>query len=190
MALFSLDPGDLEKKQKELEELKGELSVDQRLSATDKAYHEGLTQLRDLIAPAALQFHNSHFELNGKFGRSFFVLAYPRFLSSNWLSFIINSEGALDVSMFIYPMDSGVILKKLRGKVSEIGSQITIQREKGLVRDPLLETAYHDVEGLRDSLQQGTEKYFRFALYFTIYADDLKELDKNSAALESSLGAK
>jgi type IV secretory pathway VirB4 component len=67
---------------------------------------------------------------------------------------------------------------------------MAINQEKGQVRDPMLETAYQDVEGLRDQLMQGTEKYFRFALYFTIYADDLKELDRFSSTLESSLGAK
>jgi len=117
-------------------------------------------------------------------------LAYPRFLSSNWLSFIIQSEGALDLSMFIYPIDSADILKKLKSKVGELGSQMSINQEKGMVRDPMLETAYKDVEGLRDNLMQGTEKYFRFALYFTIYAEDIKELDKFSTTLESSLGAK
>jgi conjugal transfer ATP-binding protein TraC len=190
MALFNLKPEQVQQKKAELEHLKEELDAGKRVKEIEQEYREGLTTLKDLIAPAALKFDGSHFELNGKFGRSFFVLAYPRFLSSNWLSFIINSESALDVSMFIYPIDSGTILKKLKSKVGEIGSQISINQEKGLVRDPLLETAYHDVEGLRDSLQQGTEKYFRFALYFTLYADDLKELDKNSSILESALGAK
>ena len=92
--------------------------------------------------------------------------------------------------MFIYPVDSGVVLKKLKSKVGEIGSQIMVEQEKGLVRNPLLETAYHDVEELRDSLQQGTERYFRFGLYFTLYSDSLEELDKNSTILESALGAK
>ncbi len=190
MALFNLNPDDIQKKKQELAHLKSELSAPARVAEIEKTYREGLTTLRDLIAPASLKFEASHFELNGKWARSFFVLAYPRFLSSNWLSFIINSESALDVSMFIYPIESATILKKLKSKVGEIGSQISINQEKGLVRDPLLETAYHDVEGLRDSLQQGTEKYFRFALYFTLYAEDAKELDKNSAILESSLGAK
>jgi conjugal transfer ATP-binding protein TraC len=92
--------------------------------------------------------------------------------------------------MFIYPINSADILKKLKSKVGEIGSQISINQEKGQVRDPMLETAYKDVEGLRDNLMQGTEKYFRFALYFTIYADDIKELDKYSTTLESALGSK
>jgi conjugal transfer ATP-binding protein TraC len=190
MSLFSIDKTEIEKKKSELEHLKGQISADAKLADVEKQYREGVTTLRDLLAPASLKFTNSYFELNGKFGRSFFVLAYPRFLSSNWLSFIINSESALDVSMFIYPIDSGIVLKKLKSKIGEIGSQITIEQEKGLARNPLLETAYHDVEELRDQLQQGVEHFFRFALYFTLYSDSLEELDKNSKILESALGAK
>lgn len=190
MGLFSFNKTELEKKKEELEHLKGQISAEGKLAEVEKQYREGITTLKDLLAPSSLKFTNSWFELNGKFGRSFFVLAYPRFLSSNWLSFIINSESALDVSMFIYPIDSGMVLKKLRSKVGEIGSQMTIEQEKGLARNPLLETAYHDVEELRDQLQQGVEHFFRFALYFTLYSDTLEELDKNSKVLESALGAK
>lgn len=190
MGLLSFKQSDLEKRKAELNQLKGQISADKRLVEIEKEYREGLTTLKDLIAPSALEFTNSSFTLNGKYARTFFALAYPRFLSSNWLSFIINSESALDVSMFIYPIDSAVIMKKLKSKVGEIGSQMTMNQEKGLARDPMLETAYQDVEALRDALQQGTEHYFRFALYFTIYTDSLEELDKNSKILESSLGAK
>ncbi len=181
---------ELEEKRKIIAELQEERDVSKRLTDVERTYREGLTTLRDLLAPASLKFQSSYFELNGKVARSFFVLAYPRFLSSNWLSFIINAEGALDVSMFIYPIDSETILKKLKSKVGEIGSQMSINQDKGQVRDPMLETAYKDVESLRDNLMQGTEKYFRFALYFTIYAGDLKELEKNSTSLESALGSK
>lgn len=187
---FKLTPEQLEAKRKALEAEHQKKDLDKKLVDVESEYKEGLTTLKDVIAPAALKFEPSYFELNGKFARSFFVLAYPRFLSTNWLSFIINSEGSLDVSMFIYPIDSADILKKLKNKVGEIGSQMMINQEKGLVRDPLLETAYADVETLRDSLLQGTEKYFRFGIYLTIYAADLKELDKNSTILESALGAK
>ncbi len=190
MGLFSFNKSELDKKKEELEHLKGQISAEGKLAQVEKEYREGVTTLKDLLAPSSLKFSNSYFELNGKFGRSFFVLAYPRFLSTNWLSFIINSESALDVSMFIYPIDSGMVLKKLRSKVGEIGSQMTIEQEKGLARNPLLETAYHDVEELRDELQQGVEHFFRFALYFTLYCENLEELDKNSKILESALGAK
>ncbi len=190
MSLFSLKKSELDQKREELEQLKGQISADAKLAQVEQDFREGITTLKDLLAPSSLKFTNSYFEINGKFARTFFALAYPRFLSSNWLSFIINSESALDVSMFIYPVDSSVVMKKLKSKVGEIGSQIMVEQEKGLVRNPLLETAYHDVEELRDSLQQGTERYFRFALYFTLYSDTLEELDKNSQILESALGAK
>ena len=190
MGLFSLNKSELDRKKEELNQLKGQISAEAKLDELDQQFREGITTLKDLLAPSALRFTNSFFEINGKFGRTFFALAYPRFLSSNWLSFIINSESSLDVSMFIYPVDSGTILRKLKSKVGEIGSQIMIEQEKGMARNPMLETAYHDVEELRDELQQGTERYFRFALYFTLYADTEAELDKNSTILESALGAK
>lgn len=191
MSIFGkINEEELNQKKQELKEAETEHNLSASLGDLDKTYKEGLTTLKDLIAPSSLKFESSFFELNGKVGRSFFVLAYPRFLSSNWLSFIIQAEGALDLSMFIYPIDSADILKKLKSKVGELGSQMAINQQKGMVRDPMLETAYKDVEGLRDNLMQGTEKYFRFALYFTIYASDVKELDKFSSTLESSLGAK
>src|SRR3989344_3385166 len=57
-------------------------------------------------------------------------------------------------------------------------------------RDPISETALRDIEGLRDSLTQGTEKFFQFALYITIYGKTLDELNKISGDIESLLGSK
>lgn len=181
---------ELDVKKQALQQKIEEKETNKQILAVEKEYREGLTSLKDVIAPAALTFENSYFELNGKFGRSFFVLTYPRFLSTDWLSQVINMDTAMDMSMFIYPIDSGEILKKLRSKVGQLGSSMAIDQEKGNVRDPVLETAYKDVEFLRDQLQQGTEKFFKFALYFTIYADSLKELDQYSSIFESTMAAK
>jgi type IV secretory pathway VirB4 component len=181
---------ELQGKQQAIAEQLEKQQSEQQLVTAEQEYRKNLASLKDIIAPSAISFANSSFELNGKFGRSFFVLTYPRFLSSNWLSDVINLETPLDMSMFIYPIDSAEILKKLKNKVGQIGSSMAINQEKGDVRDPALETAYQDVETLRDDLMQGTEKYFKFALYFTLYANDLKELDRFSSTLESSLASK
>lgn len=191
MSLFIPPTRDeLENKKQALNQIIAEKEATQKMAAVEKEYRAGLTALKDILAPSALSFSNSYFELNGKFGRSFFVLTYPRFLSTDWLSEVINMETPMDMSMFIYPIDSGDILKKLKNKVGQIGAEMTINSEKGNVRDPKLETAYQDVEALRDQLQQGTEKFFKFALYFTIYADSVQELDKYSSIFESTLAAK
>src|SRR6266481_3058652 len=137
---------ELEKRKLELEQKLDEKQTYRHIVEVEQEYRKGLTSLKDVLAPAALTFTNSYFEINGKFGRSFFVLAYPRFLSTDWLSPLINLETPLDMSMFIYPLDSGDILKKLRSKVGQLGSQMEINQEKGDVRDPVLETAYQDVE--------------------------------------------
>lgn len=165
-------------------------SVARELLEAEQAYRKGLTAVKDLIAPSAMKIEASYVEVSGKYARTFFVLTYPRYLSTNWLAQVVNLDVPMDVSMFIYPMETDVVMKKLRDKVGQVQATIAMQQEKGEVRDPMLETAYHDVEELRDRLQQGTERYFRFSLYFTIYADDLKSLDKISANLESLLATK
>ncbi len=164
--------------------------IQREIVEKEREYRRGLTTLRDLIAPAAFRVTQSYVEISGKLARSFFVLSYPRFVSVDWLGPVINMDVAMDMAMFIYPMQTDEIMKKLKNKVGQLESSMRLSQEKGNVRDPMMETAYQDVEELRNRLQQGTERYFRFSIYFTLYADDLKELDQTSATLESLLGSK
>lgn len=160
------------------------------LIEAEKRFQEGLTSLKDIIAPAAVKVDPNQIIINGIYARTFFVMAYPRYLASNWLTPLIDLDMAMDISMFVYPLENEEILKKLRSKVGQIQSSITMSREKGDVRDPMLETAYHDVEELRDKLMQGTEHYFRFSFYLTVYGKTPDELDKSSSTIESMLGSK
>lgn len=154
----------------------------------NQVINEGVTTIRDIIAPAAMQVESNYIILGTHYIRSFFVYNYPRYLYTDWLSPVINTNFAIDVSMFIYPVNSKEILQKLRTKTAQIQSTIVEQQQKGLVRDPMLETAYQDVEELRDVLQKGEGKFFKSSLYFTIYAQSLEELDSLSNFLENLLG--
>src|SRR3989344_4036608 len=164
--------------------------IQRQILEKEREYRRGLTTLRDLIAPSAFRVTSSFVEVSGKLSRSFFILTYPRFISVDWLSPIINLDVAMDMAMFIYPMDTAEIMKKFKSKVGQLESTMRLSQEKGNVRDPMLETAYQDIEDLRNRLQQGTERYFRFSIYFTVYADEQKELEQISATLESILGSK
>ncbi len=147
--------------------------------------------LADLLAPAALQINPSHLQIGEKFSRTIFVAAYPRFLSVGWFAPIINLDQVFDVSLYIQSSETGPVLKKLTKKTAQIGAQISEKEEGGFIRDPLLETAYQDLESLRDKLQQGTERFFKAGLYITFYADSLKELaeveNKINTLMESRL---
>ena len=153
-----------------------------------RAFEAGITTLRDLISPSSLEFHSDHFRIGTKYGRTMYVYGYPRSLLTGWLSSIINMDEVLDVSMYIYPVDTAVIMKNLTKKVTQLEATMDINSEKGKVRDPELEAAISDAEDLRDQLQVGAERFFRYALYITIYADSLDELQFVQHKIENIFG--
>ena len=144
----------------------------------EKLYQEGLASVKDLIAPSAMDIEYDKLRIDGFYAQSFYVYAYPRYLNVNWLAPIINFDVTMDISQFIYPINSGDIMKTLRKKVAQMQSSVRINAEKGTVRDPGLETALQDAEQLRTEIQRGQEKFFQFAQYFTIYADSKKKLER------------
>jgi len=171
---------------------KGNVGISSKtaLLESEKIYQKGLTTIKDIIAPAAFKISTDHILLNRRMASTFFVYAYPRYLQTNWFSPIINLDITFDVAMFIHPQNSAEILKTLLKIVTQVQSQISMNEEKGMVRDPILETAYQDVENLRDDLQQGVEHFFRFGLYITVYGDTKEELRKIETQLEAILEAK
>ncbi len=156
----------------------------------EKLYNEGLTSIRDLIAPASFEVAYDHLNVEGLYAQSYYVYAYPRYLETNWLSPIVNFEVTMDVSQFIYPISSATIMRTLKRKVAQFQASLRMNREKGNVSDPALETALQDAEQLRTELQRGQEKFFQFGMYMTVYSDDLKKLQKITKQLESLLGGK
>jgi len=155
-----------------------------------KIFEAELIRAIDIVAPASIELKTSHLRLGEKLAKSFFIFSYPRYLTSAWFSSIINLDAPMDISFFIHPIDSGLILKQLRKKVTEIQAELSEREEKGLIREPSLETAYQDIEELRDRLQTAQERMFDLGLYLTVYADSEKELDSIEGVLRSILEAR
>ncbi len=153
-------------------------------------YKAATLELQDIIAPSALQITPKGLNLGDKIARTFFVISYPRYLTDNWFSPIINLDKVFDVSIFIHPIDTADILRSFQKKVAEVQSQISIRESKGLVRDPMLDTAYQDLEGLRDNLMQAQARMFDVGLYITIYADNDNDLFKVESEIKSLLESK
>ena len=153
-------------------------------------YEAGVLQLKDVIAPSALKVSPRELHLGEKIARTFFVISYPRFLNQSWFSPVINLDRVLDISIFIHPVDTTVALKRFQKKVAEVQSQIHMRQDKGLVRDPKLDTAHQDLEQLRDDLMQAKEKLFDVGVYITIYGNSTEELDKLESELKGLLDSK
>jgi len=154
------------------------------------AYRRGILSVRDLIAPSSLKVNPTFMQLGKKFLRTVFVVSYPRYIGVGWFAPIINLNYTFDISMFFYPVKSALILKQLKNRVGNLEAQIISDSDKGAPRDPLRETALRDIEYLRDSLTQGTEKFFQFALYVTIYSESAEELDRLSDQIEDIFGSR
>ena len=152
------------------------------------AFTKGVTALRDFIAPSSLEFSSNYFQIGTRFARTYYVYGYPRQVYTGWLSAFINLDEVLDLSMIVRPVRSEVVLNNLRKKVSQLEAGIQIDSEKGRVRDPAKQAAILDAEEMRDKLQVGEERFFRFGMYFTIYAGSMEELEFISHKVESLLG--
>ena len=167
-----------------------DIEMTKELIEEEQAFRRGVLSVRDLISPASFKVSSTYVKLGQKFLRTIFVISYPRYISVGWFAPIINLNEYFDVSMFFYPVKSAIILKQLKNRVGNLEAQIVADSERGAPRDPIRETALRDIEYLRDSLTQGTEKFFQFALYVTIYADNLEELDRFSDMVEDIFGSR
>lgn len=160
----------------------------QEQAEVNVAFQKGVTALRDFIAPSSIELKSNYFQIGTRFARTFYVFGYPRSLYTGWLSSLINIDEIIDLSMFIYPVESQVVLENLRKKVSQLEAGIQIDAEKGRVRDPGKQATIVDAEEMRDKLQVGEERFFRFGFYFTLYANSMDELEFVTHKVESMLG--
>ena len=156
----------------------------------EQIYDSANLELEDVIAPSALKVESKAINLGDKIARTFFIISYPRFLTDNWFSPIINLDKVFDISIFIHPIDTSLMLRQFQKKVAEVQSQINVREARGMVRDPMLDTAYQDLESIRDNLIQAQEKMFDVGIYITIYADNDLELFKIESEIKSMLESK
>lgn len=154
----------------------------------EEIYRQGVATLRDVIAPSSFEIQSNYIKIGRRYARTYFVYAYPRTLFTGWLSPIINLDEVVDVSLNIEPVESQVVLENLKKKVGQLEASNTINQEKGKVRDPQLEAQISDAEELRDKLQVGEDRFFRFGLYLTVYGKDEKDLEEVGRKVESILG--
>ncbi len=162
-------------------------SFNKKNNIQDEEFSPNPIRLADIIAPASIEVKQGYTKIGERFARSYFIFSYPRYLSTGWLSPIININIPLDISLYFHPVPNEKILKKLRKKITEVQAEIIEKEEKGLIRDPVLEAAFQNMEEMRDRLQTAQERMFYFSLYITTYAETEKELKDIETTLRSIL---
>ena len=151
-------------------------------------FAQGLTSVKDIIAPAALEVDFDYLKIGESYFRTLFIAGYPRFVGANWLSPIINFDHSLDLSMYYYPVGAHTILDDLKRKIAEMEATIDEDMRKGKVLDPSVKAALEDARSLQEQLVKGVERFFQFTFYIAIPARSLEELNEVTKRVEATLG--
>ncbi len=145
--------------------------------------------LDDVLAPAEIEIDFNHLKIGNNFFRTYFMSAFPRFIEPNWLEPIIAFDHSLLISMFINPSQSKGVLDDLKRKIAEMEATIQTDMERGRVIDPAVSVSLEDAMALQEQLVKGTERFFQFALYVTVPAQNKEELNNTSKLIESTMSS-
>lgn len=149
-------------------------------------FAKGLIDVKDIIAPSAIEVNFNSLTIGHKFFRSYFVVDYPATVFPNWLQPIINFEYPIDISTFYYPEDTTAMLRILKRRIAEFQASMNLETQSGKQPDPVTRKKLEDALNLQAQLAGGYEKFFQYGLYFTIHADSMEELEKIAQNLEST----
>ncbi len=149
----------------------------------------GTVNVQDIIAPPSIEVDFTYLKIGSTYTRTLFVAGYPRYVSANWLSPLINFDHSLDVSMFIYPIEVKGTLDKLRRRIAEMEAEIGSDVERGRIPQASTQAQLEDAKSLQSQLTKGVERFFQFSLYITISTDTKKELETITSQVQSLLGS-
>ena len=158
-----------------------------RSSEQEDRFAQGARSLADLVAPGAVQVARDHLRLDYQFTRTLTVTGYPRTVSPGWLSPLIDFEEPIEISLHLYPLETGQMVSTLTHKMVQLHSSRLMAARGGRLADPEREVAYEDAERLRDALQRGEERVFSVSLYLLMRANSLSSLDDLTRRVEATL---
>lgn len=162
---------------------------EQKSTPEQRQFAQGLISVKDIIAPSAIEVDFDWIRINNRYYRTLFIVNYPRFVTPNWLSSLINFDHSLDISMYIYPTEGKEILDDLRRKIAEMEAELSSDIQRGRVINPATKAKLEDALALQEELVKGVEKFFQFGLYITIGAESVDQLNQVTKELESNLGS-
>lgn len=94
---------------------------------------KGMVSIVDVIAPSSVEVDFNFIRIGQNFYKTFFIVGYPRYVSPNWLSPLIDFNHSLNISMFVYPTSSSDVLADIRRKTAEMEATIASQIDQGQI---------------------------------------------------------
>lgn len=179
------------------------LNFSTRLSAQIAAYRHARSQEHqelllsfgeqdalDVMSYAGLEEAADYLAIDGVYMRSLFISGYPFVASSGWLDSLINFHHDNDISYHLHEVGALTALPKLHRKITELESTKRVMIRAGKIVGSEITDPLDSAIELRDKIQRGQEKLFQMAIYVTVRADSLEELNKVTKLLEATIAAR
>jgi conjugal transfer ATP-binding protein TraC len=144
----------------------------------------------DILSYEGLEEQADHIRIDDQYIRTLFIAGYPYTASSGWLNNLINFNHDIDISYHIYEIDSLHALPKLNRKITELESTKRAMLRNGKIIGSEITDPLQSAIELRDKIQRGQEKLFQIAIYISLRAESLTDLNKATRLLETTLSSR
>lgn len=159
------------------------------VNSTKELLYDDSFSVQDKIAPVSLEVDFNDLKINDTYVRTICVTDYKKTYPGIFDS-LINYEDPIDISMYYYPIDTAEIVEKIRRKIADLEAQLNLELESGRVPNAYAKVALQDAIRQQEELASGVERYFHYALYITIKAESLAELNNLTSKIFSDLSSK
>lgn len=148
--------------------------------------------IKQLIAPSGIDAsHIDHLEIisdTTRYARSFFISALPRMASFPYLFRNMYEFGDINTSLYINPVHESTSQSQLNKTINELETERIVARDKGNInRESILTQKRLEAEQLRDEIASGFNKLFECSAVSTLFAYNLKDLDKFTRLLSTEM---
>lgn len=161
----------------------------QKAGETKDLLTRGENRINDLIAPDTIQNEKTFYVVGNRLVRTFIVMGYPRNVGMGWLDPLLSYDSNIDISIHITPWSRTKVIKTLNRRIGQYLSTMNMDDRNGRITDIEVVTALEDAEELRDKLHTGLSRFFYQAIYISISARYVDDLDALTEEVESLCGS-
>ncbi|OGL23183.1 hypothetical protein A2791_05910 [Candidatus Saccharibacteria bacterium RIFCSPHIGHO2_01_FULL_46_30] len=144
----------------------------------------------DILSYAGLEENVDYLHIDGVYMRTLYISGYPFVANSGWMDSLVNFNHDTDISYHVHEVSALSALPKLHRKITELESTKRAMMRAGKIVGSEITDPLESAIELRDKIQRGQEKLFQMAIYISLRAETLEELNKITKLLEATMSAR
>lgn len=156
-------------------------------SEGDALLARGAIDVPRLVAPNTLIQAEDHVRVGGEYCRTLYVMVLPPSVHDNWLYPLFLWQEVIDVSLYVYPLDTDQVVKSLRRRIGRDEAQLIVEEQQGKIRSFDRERRYGDNLQFLEAIENDQTRPFQVSVIITLRAKTLDRLDAVTEQLEKRL---